>query len=65
MFLVGGGILVHGIPALHHGLEKLAAEQAFGAVIPHLGNLLVGVVAGTVTLGTVLLLKKMRGLVIR
>lgn len=65
MFLVGGGILVHGIPALHHGLEKLAAEQAFGAVIPHLGNLLVGVVAGTVTLGTVLLLKKMRGLVMR
>ncbi|MEO6410573.1 MAG: DUF808 domain-containing protein, partial [Burkholderiaceae bacterium] len=28
MFLVGGGILVHGIPALAHGLEALAAGFA-------------------------------------
>ena len=25
MFLVGGGILVHGIPPLHHVVEALAA----------------------------------------
>ena len=48
MFLVGGGILVHGIPALHHGLEHLA--QGFGgmlgALTPMLINGLVGVLAG-------------------
>ena len=25
MFLVGGGILAHGIPPLHHASERLAA----------------------------------------
>jgi hypothetical protein len=48
MFLVGGGILVHGIPALHHGLEHLAHgfSGAFGALLPMLVNGLVGVLAG-------------------
>ena len=64
MFLVGGGILVHGIPQLHHAWVVFAMQSgAFGAVIPSLGNLLVGVVAGAVALGIVLLLKKLRGLV--
>ena len=63
MFLVGGGILVHGIPQLHHAWVFAMQSGAFGAVIPHLGNLLVGVVAGAVALGIVLLLKKLRGLV--
>lgn len=30
MFLVGGGILVHGIPALHHAVEGLALQPAPG-----------------------------------
>lgn len=60
MFLVGGGILVHGIPALHHGVEHLA-ESMFhvpGAdtLMPMLVNGLVGVVAGAAVLFTVNLL---------
>ena len=27
MFLVGGGILVHGMPVLHHASERLAAAS--------------------------------------
>jgi predicted DNA repair protein MutK len=54
MFLVGGGILVHGIPALHH-LEEAFTERAHavpgaGALLaglaPALLNALVGVLAG-------------------
>jgi uncharacterized protein len=44
MFLVGGGILVHGIPMLHHGSQELH---------PLLGNLvaaITGIVLGTVAL---------------
>lgn len=48
MFLVGGSILVHGIPPLEHALEH-AAEGAggfVGALLPTLGHALVGIVAG-------------------
>ncbi len=47
MFLVGGGILAHGIPPIHHFVQEL--EQGAGplaAVGPTLVNALVGVVAG-------------------
>jgi predicted DNA repair protein MutK len=56
MFLVGGGILVHGVPALHHAIEALAAAAAgaaggvAAALVPLLGNLAVGVVAGAIVL---------------
>ena len=54
MFLVGGGILAHGIPWLGHGIEALAAKAAaapvIGAALPVLGsmigNAIVGVAAG-------------------
>lgn len=42
MFLVGGGILVHGLPFLHHALEAVS--------VPLLPELLVGVAAGAVVL---------------
>jgi predicted DNA repair protein MutK len=41
MFLVGGGIVTHGIHALHHLIEK-AAEASAG--VPHVGWLLGGLV---------------------
>ena len=58
MFLVGGGILAHGIPAVHHGIAH-AAELAGG--VPAVGGLLaastsllldalVGIVGGSLTL---------------
>jgi hypothetical protein len=47
MFLVGGGILVHGFDFLHHGVENLASSMdMFGWAIPHLAGPVVGIVAG-------------------
>lgn len=50
MFLVGGGILTHGIPALHHAIESLAnqAGSAFKWLLPTLLDGVVGVLAGIV-----------------
>ena len=58
MFLVGGGILTHGIPALHHGIETLAerigslpaAGGFFKAIAPTLLDGIVGIVAGALAL---------------
>jgi predicted DNA repair protein MutK len=52
MFLVGGGILVHGIPALHHAIGNLAqgAGSMVGALWPLLADALVGVAAGAAVL---------------
>lgn len=54
MFLVGGGILTHGIPAAHHLIDA-AAERAgtLGPLASVLGNALVGIVAGAVVLAGV------------
>ena len=63
MFLVGGGILVHGLPFLHHAVE--AAESAVGAGahlwLPLVGDAVVGVVAGGLVLAAVVLVQKLRG----
>ncbi len=54
MFLVGGGILVHGIPPLHHLAEGLAAASApVGTLAPALLGGLAGVVAGGLALAVV------------
>lgn len=53
MFLVGGGILVHGIPALHHVIEHQA--QQWGGVANLLGPTLVNLVLGFIVGGIVLL----------
>lgn len=55
MFLVGGGILVHGLPFLHHFIEHLVAN--FNAVlhwiVPVFFDALVGLLAGAVVLGII------------
>lgn len=60
MFLVGGSILVHGVPALQHAIEN--AVQQHGAVaqmlLPSLADGVVGVLAGAVVLAAVLLVRK-------
>jgi predicted DNA repair protein MutK len=69
MFLVGGGIVTHGIPWLHHTLEHASAWVAQGAglggVVGSLSgallNGLCGLVAGTLVLMVVGGVKKMRG----
>ncbi len=50
MFLVGGGILVHGIPPLHHLVEKVAHTAGFGWLLEMLANAAVGLVAGAIAL---------------
>jgi len=59
MFLVGGGILVHGAAPVREALEHLTegAGAAFGA-LPILLNAVVGVVAGAVVLGAVTLVQR-------
>jgi predicted DNA repair protein MutK len=51
MFLVGGGILVHGTPFLHHIRDHLP--------LPIIWNALIGVGAGALVLAVVLLVKKL------
>ena len=62
MFLVGGGIVVHGIAPLHHLVESFAAD--FGALVkplaPNLFNLVFGFVLGLVVLGVVSLISRLR-----
>ena len=61
MFLVGGGILVHGIPLLHHWSEVFTARaaQALAWLVPLLANALVGVLAGGAAVGVVMLVRRM------
>jgi predicted DNA repair protein MutK len=52
MFLVGGGILIHGLPALAHPVEHWADSLGWiGALIPTLANMFAGIVAGALALG--------------
>ena len=62
MFLVGGGILTHGLPALHHLIDGLL--HGFNGATVTLGMLLfdlvAGFAAGLVVLGLVSLLQRAR-----
>jgi predicted DNA repair protein MutK len=54
MFLVGGGILAHGVPPLHHVVEAGAqAAGALGAMVPLLANAAVGIGAGALAFASV------------
>jgi len=63
MFLVGGGILAHGIPPLHHAIAHLAEGQAWvvSALLENGANALVGVLAGALVLAGVMAVQKLRG----
>jgi predicted DNA repair protein MutK len=67
MFLVGGGILVHGAPALHHAVEAMGASAAAAvggigeAIVPALLNAGVGLVAGAAALAVVMVIKRLLG----
>ena len=66
MFLVGGGIISHGVPLLHHFTEGSVdyAEHIptvgsiVGALTPTLINFVIGFVAGLIVLAIVSLIKK-------
>jgi uncharacterized protein len=54
MFLVGGGILVHGTPALHHVVEAVADRvPGFDVVATFAGNMVVGAAAGALLVAAV------------
>ncbi len=69
MFLVGGGILTHGIGVLHHGIEGLAhgvealpgIGHLLGALTTMLLNGVAGLVAGALTLAVVTGISRLRG----
>ena len=63
MFLVGGGILVHGVPAAGHALEAWAqgAGGLVGVIGSNLANAVVGLVAGALVLAAVELARKLLG----
>jgi predicted DNA repair protein MutK len=50
MFLVGGGIVTHNVPALHHYIEGLAAPGVAGTVVAVLADLVVGLLIGIAAL---------------
>ncbi len=62
MFMVGGGILTHGIPALHHLIENIAHGMGsvpgiggvLAAVAPSLLDAVAGVIAGALCLVAVM-----------
>ncbi len=62
MFLVGGGILVHGLPWLHHAIENATAGLGgfARAVAPTLADGLVGLLAGALVLVAVTLFQRLR-----
>jgi len=62
MFLVGGGILAHGIGPLHHWTEEMGhGTGLMAAVGPLLVNALVGVLAGGIIVGIVTAVGRMKG----
>lgn len=62
MFLVGGGIIAHGIAPLHHLiLEWKAAAGGMGWLLEMLANAVVGIVVGGIVVAVVTAIQKMRG----
>jgi uncharacterized protein len=66
MFLVGGGILTHGVPAVHHTLESLS-QQLGAAAQPVLAMALdgvFGILAGAAVLLGVMAVQRLKHRVI-
>jgi uncharacterized protein len=68
MFLVGGGILSHGLPfahdLVHHVVEAVASAPGVGgllaAVLPALFDMILGVIVGSIILAVVMLVQRLR-----
>jgi predicted DNA repair protein MutK len=61
MFLVGGGILVHGVPALSHAIDGAVAGwgTVAQALLPTLAHAVLGVAAGALVLAGVTLVRRL------
>lgn len=67
MFLVGGGILVHGVGVVHHAVQGLGAAAAlwpagglWAVLVPNVLNALIGMAAGALVLAAASLLGRLR-----
>ncbi|MCK8084003.1 DUF808 domain-containing protein [Vibrio sp. 1CM8B] len=65
MFLVGGGIVVHNVPAIHHLIEPIIMDfrghTVATAVVPTLLNGVIGVLAGLIVVAVWTVVGKIRG----
>ena len=65
MFLVGGGIVVHSVPAIHHLIEPIIMDfrghTIATAIVPTLLNGVIGVIAGLVVVAAWTAVEKVRG----
>ena len=65
MFLVGGGIVVHNVPAIHHLIEPIIMDfrghTIATAIVPTLLNGVIGVIAGLVVVAAWSVIEKVRG----
>ena len=61
MFLVGGGIITHGVPALHHVIESATASMGglLGGVASTLADGVIGIATGAAVLAIVALVQRM------
>ena len=54
MFMVGGGILTHGVPVVHHWIETVSQSTGGWAwLVPTLLNAVAGIIAGAIVLAVV------------
>ncbi|EJG0101790.1 DUF808 domain-containing protein [Vibrio parahaemolyticus] len=65
MFLVGGGIVVHNVPAIHHFVEPIImnfnGHSVATAILPILLNGIIGFVAGLIVVAVWTVVEKLRG----
>ncbi len=67
MFLVGGGIISHGVPAIHHAVEELVhpIAEALGGVLGSIAQMIVegfmGIVGGIACLMVWTVIQRLRG----
>ena len=63
MFLVGGGIIVHGAPWLHHTIEHWSSgfNGLLAVLISNAANLVIGFIVGSIVLFAVNMIAKVRG----
>ena len=64
MFLVGGGILTHGAPFLHHAIEQLVQALGVGGwtqtLVQVLADAVVGILAGAIVVAVVTGIQRLR-----
>ncbi len=63
MFLVGGGIVVHGVAPLHHVIENLThgLSGMLASTLPVVANLVLGFIIGAIVFGVVKAITALRG----